>query len=169
MTDADFTTFSTALAIAAETLDAPISELRIRGYFERLKDLPLEPVVAVLNRAGRWLPKPDEIRDAIAGTTEDAADIAWGDVLTAIRHVGRYGDPRAVLTPQAHAAMLATFGSWGEACNLSNEGPERQGYAKQFRAVYGAQQRRTSSQALTVEMLPEGLRQQARALIGGER
>ena len=65
--------------------------------------------------------------------------------------------------------MLATFGTWGACCDMSAEGPERQGYAKQFRGVYGAAARRTSAQQLSVAMLPEGLREQARALIGGGR
>lgn len=162
-----------ALVQLAEALDAPMSEMRQVAYLAALSDLDAEAVCAALMvqlRTATFMPKPAEIRQAVAGgSTDDAADLAWGEVLKAIRSVGRYGDPRRCLSDEAHAAMLATFGTWGACCDMSAEGPERQGYAKQFRGVYGAAARRTSAQQLSVAMLPEGLREQARALIGGGR
>ena len=74
---------------------------------------------------------------------------------------------RRMLDAHAHAAMLATFGSWGAACDMSLDGAERQGCAKQFRAVYGAAVRRETSRALTLAALPAGLQLEARALLGG--
>lgn len=161
----------TALVQLAEALDAPMSEMRQVAYVAALSDLDARAVLAALAvqlRTATFMPKPAEIRQAVAGgSSDDAADLAWGTVLAAIRSVGRYSDPRRVLSAQAHAAMLATFGTWGAACDMSLDGAERQGCAKQFRAVYSAAHRRDTSQALTTAALPAGLREQARALIGG--
>lgn len=151
MTDDDFAVFATSLGIAAETLDAPISELRIRGYYEALRDLPLEQVLLALKQSMRdaqWLPKPAELRQRLQGSTEDAAALAWADVQAAIRRVGRYGDPRRMLDPAAHAAMKATFGDWGAACDMDIEGAAVASARKSFVAAYAAQERRTRQDAL---------------------
>ena len=159
-----------ALTQLAEVLDAPLSPTKISGYLVALDDLDARAVVASLQaclRTSTFFPRPAEIRAMVQGTTDDAADLAWGDVLKAIRSCGRYGDPRRMLDETAHAAMLATFGSWGAACDMSLDGAERQGCAKQFRAVYGATVRRQQTDALTPAELPEALRHEARALLGG--
>lgn len=171
MTAREQEAITTALVQLAEALDAPMSEMRIAAYLVALADLDARAVVAALTvqlRTATFMPRPAEIRQAVAGgSTDDAADLAWGHVLSAIRSVGRYGDPRRMLDEHAHAAMLATFGSWGAACDMSLDGAERQGCAKQFRSVYGAAVRRETSQALTLAALPAGLQFEARALLGG--
>ena len=153
MTDADFAPFATSLGIAAETLDAPISELRIRGYFDSLRDLPLEQVVLALKQAMRdatWskLPLPGEIRQRITGSTDDAAALGWAAVQQAIRRVGRYGNPRTVLDAPTHAAMLACWGDWGAACDMETDGAAVASARKSFVAAYAAQERRTQQDAL---------------------
>jgi len=151
MTDADFAPFATSLGIAAETLDAPISELRIRGYFDALRDLPLEQVVLALKQSMRdatWLPKPGEIRQRIEGSTDDAAALAWASVQQAIRRIGRYSSPRAALGESGYAAMLATWGDWQAACDMETEGAAVASARKSFVAAYAAQERRTQQETL---------------------
>lgn len=151
MTDADFPAFATSLGVAAETLDAPISELRIRGYFEALRDLPLEQVVLALKQSMRdaeWLPKPAEIRQRITGSTDDAAALAWAAVQQAIRKVGRYNSPRQTLGDAAYAAMQAAFGDWQAACDMETEGAAVASARKSFVAAYAAQTRRAQQEAL---------------------
>ena len=153
MTDADFAPFATSLGIAAETLDAPISELRIRGYFDALRDLPLEQVVLALKQSMRdatWskLPVPGEIRQRIEGSTDDAAALAWASVQQAIRRIGRYSSPRAALGESGYAAMLATWGDWQAACDMETEGAAVASARKSFVAAYAAQERRTQQETL---------------------
>lgn len=171
MTREEVARIGKGITLLAETLNEPMSELRLEGYILALSDLPFEPlrlaIARLLKEAGPRFPFPKDIREMVLGTTQDAADLAWGDVLKAIRSCGRYGDPRRMLDETAHAAMLATFGSWGAACDMSLDGAERQGCAKQFRAVYGATVRRQQTDALTLAELPEALRHEARALLGG--
>lgn len=151
MTDADFAPFATSLGIAAETLDAPISELRIRGYFDSLRDLPLAQVQLALKQSMRdatFMPKPAEIRRHIQGSTDDAAALGWAAVQQAIRKVGRYGNPRTVLDAPTHAAMLACWGDWGAACDMETDGAAVASARKSFVAAYAAQERRTQQDAL---------------------
>lgn len=175
MTKQDIPAVVEALKTLAAMVEQPLSERRLAAYIVALADMDAGDVLRGISGAMQThrfatLPLPADIRQAAhGGSTDDAADLAWGEVLKAIRSVGRYGDPRRCLSDEAHAAMLATFGTWGACCDMSAEGPERQGYAKQFRGVYGAAARRTSAQQLSVAMLPDGLREQARALIGGGR
>jgi len=161
-----------ALKTLAAMVEQPLNERKLAAYTVSLLDLPLADVLVGISNVMRThrfatLPLPTDIRAAALGPTEDAADLAWGQVLKAIRHCGRYSDPRALLDETAHAAMLATFGSWGAACDMSLDGAERQGLAKQFKSVYGATVRREQSRALTLAELPAGLRDEARALLGG--
>jgi len=154
MTDDDFAPFAQNLAVAAEVLDAPLSELRIRGYYEALKDLPLEAVLLALKHALRdatWLPKPADLRRTIEGESEDRAAEAWGQLLSAIRRVGTYGNPALCLPPPVMQAMRDTFGSWAEACAMSTEGPERLGYQKRFTQAYQATERREVQRQLALQ------------------
>lgn len=151
MTDAEFPSFATSLGIAAETLDAPISELRIRGYFDSLRDLPLAQVQLALKQSMRdatFMPKPAEIRRHIQGSTDDAAALGWATVQQAIRKVGRYGNPRAALGEAGYAAMLASFGDWQAACDMETEGAAVASARKSFVAAYAALERRTQQEAL---------------------
>lgn len=170
MTPREQQAVSAALMQLAEVLNEPMSEMRLSAYLVALDDLDARAVVAALAaqlRTAVFFPKPAEIRQAIQGTTQDAAALAWGTVLRAFRDVGRYGDVRGYLDAPTYAAMIATFGSWGAACDMSLDGAERQGCAKQFAAVYGAGVRRSQSTALTLADLPPALRDEARALLSG--
>ncbi len=174
MTDADFAPFVTSLGVAAEIFDVALSELRMRAYFEALRDLPLEQVLLALKQSMRdaeWLPKPAEIRQRITGSTDDAAALAWAAVQQAIRKVGRYSSPRQSLGEAAYAAMQAAFGDWQAACDMETEGAAVASARKSFVAAYAAQTRRTQQEALLGlgegERAPQGRLEPSVADVGG--
>ena len=82
MTAREQEAITTALVQLAEALDAPMSEMRIAAYLVALADLDARAVVAALTlqlRTATFFPRPAEIRQAVAGgSTDDAADLAWG-------------------------------------------------------------------------------------------
>ncbi len=166
MTDDDAIPFAHGLVMLAETLDGAMSEARIRCYFETLRDLELQPLLAAMLYAMKhetFVPRPTELRAMVKGSPESDADLDWGRVLMAIRKVGRYGNPRALLGDVAFRAMEATFGTWDAACDMSTDGAERTGCAKQFKAVYTTLATRDAMDRETFGQLPEHARREIAA------
>ena len=168
MTEDDAIPFAHALVMLAETLDGAMSEARIRGYFQSLRDLDLQPVLGAMVYAMKhmtFVPKPNELRDLVVGAPDGEADLAWARVMSAIRKVGRYGNPRPVLGEAAFAAMEACFGSWDAACDMSTDGAERTGCAKQFKSVFCTLAKRASMDREIFGYLPEEAKREIEAAL----
>lgn len=166
MTELDRKAFAEAMLVLSETFGEQLSALKTEGYFEALSDLTIHQVNAAVRHAmrnSRFFPRPVELRESVAGTTEDAAEAAWAAVLKEIRRVGYIGVP--TLEPRALQAVNELWGGWRRLCEtLPAEGPELVGWIKQFKATYASVDRAAERQ-LTMEALHPNVR----AFIQGER
>lgn len=168
MTDQDRAAFATLMLGLGETYGEPVSDARMEIYFAALADLDLADVRAAATahvRAVKFFPRPAEIREAVAGSTDDRAALAWSAVLQLVRRVGYPGVDGRGQAPAfpdraSERAALEIYGSWRALCErLPGEGPELLGIAKNFRAAYAAYVRRDQR---TLEALPPS-REEARA------
>lgn len=145
MTPHDRDAFGDLLLGLGETYGEPVSEARMEIYFRALADLPLDAIRAAANvhvRTSKFFPRPAELREALVGSAEDQAELAWAHVLGEVRRVGAYGVPT---WPDAATARAAAelFGGWAALCaQLPAGGPELIGVAKHFRALHAAYTRR---------------------------
>jgi hypothetical protein len=120
MTQAEFDVFAVELAKTADLFGEALHESRGLLYFEALADLPLPTVVAGLFRARqecRFFPKPGEVRELVAGSRGDQAEVAWARFLAAVRQHGSYasvdfGD--AAL----HETVRVLWGGWDQTWRL---------------------------------------------------
>lgn len=151
MIDSDRLAFAELFMGLAEIYSEPVSAARIELSFQLLRDLPLAAVQrAALAHAQRskFFPRPAELREAIEGTVEDRAEIAWNAVRAEIRRVGWLGTPRWPDEATKRTA-LDVFGSWRGCCEqMPESGPEMLGLAKCFRQTYAAYAHTTSAPAL---------------------
>lgn len=150
MTNEDAGAFFQRLAALSELLDRPgavFSETKAELYFEALRDLPLEAVIAGLNAAVRsctFMPKPAEIRALVVGDDEDQAEIAWLDYKQQAKQIGGYGSP--TLEPALADALVAVFGSWEAACWTDFTPEMWAAKRKEFGRVYRAMRQRGQSE-----------------------
>ena len=147
MTAADRGRFAVALATLAEVFGEALSSARLESYFQALADLDIDAVEAaaqICMRTRKFFPKPAELREALDGSPEDQAEVAWMRFLGAVREIGGYesvnfGDP------VTHAVVMDLWGDWPTACLLDEkETPFRhQDFVKLYRirAKQGADQR----------------------------
>lgn len=167
MTDADRSAFAAVLFALGDTFDAAISDTRMEIYFRALVDLPLEAVTnaAVLHmRHGKFFPRPVELREAVDGSLEDRAEVAWTQLLRLVRKVGSWGKPDWP-DPVLERAAKELYGGWAMLCErLPGEGPELLGAAKLFKSTYAAYARREAREALSLPTTDE-----ARARLHGLR
>jgi hypothetical protein len=158
MTDQDRAAFAELMLGISETFSHPVSDTVMELYFRALQDLPLEAlrVAATIHvRTAKFFPRPAELREAIEGSTEDAAEIAWVTLLRLVRSVGYYGTPTWTDDATRRAA-LELFGGWQALCSsLPAEGPELLGCAKNFKSVYRAYAKRAAFQERIA--LPSGV------------
>lgn len=144
MTDADRPAFARGLYALGETFNEPVGELRAEAYFDALADLPVDAVLAAMRQAirtNRFFPRPVEIRDAVTGSGDDQAELAWGAVVSLVRRRGFYNPPSEVDWPSeaVQRAALELYGGWQRLCEcLPGEGPGLYAAAKQFKATYRA-------------------------------
>lgn len=154
MTDDDRPAFARGLYALGETFNEPVSELRAEAYFDALRDLPIVDVLQAMRqaiKAGRFFPRPVEIREAIDGSTEDQAEIAWGAAVALVRQRGWYNPPAEADWPNwmTRRAALELFGGWQRLCEcLPGEGPGFHAAAKQFKATFRAYANRERRDAL---------------------
>jgi hypothetical protein len=119
LTDRDRPAFAQALAVLAETLGQPMSDLRMEGYFGALRDLDLDDVLHGIERALREetfnvLPTPGKLRTYAKGTSADEAEAAWLTLQETVRRVGFYGRPG--LPPALDETVQAVWGGWQGLC-----------------------------------------------------
>lgn len=165
MTETDRPAFAQALAVLAETLGQPLSDLRMEGYFAGLRDLEFVDVLRGLERALREemypvLPPPGRIRALAQGTSADEAEGAWLALVAAVRRIGYYGTPE--LTPELQATVDTVWGGWQAVCCELPAQSERTQFAfdkarDRFLAAYRVMQTRAA--------LPAGASSALRALL----
>lgn len=167
MRDEDRGAFAELLLGIGETYGEPVSDARMEIYFRALDDLSLNRVREAANhhvRSSRFFPKPAELREAVDGSFEDAAEIAWTNVRAIVRKYGYWAKPSSIQWPDAvteHAAMKL-YGDWKALCeHLPASGPEMLGTAKLFKGHYAAVSRQAQREAL-----PPG-REEAKAILDG--
>jgi hypothetical protein len=118
MTNADIPRLAKLLALLSETFNEPVSDLKLEGYFEALKEHPIEAVETAGMHAfkySKFFPRPAHFQDFIYGDREQLARIAEMALLGEIRRVGYTGRPK--LTDATWEAVIAIWGSWQELCN----------------------------------------------------
>lgn len=172
MTDQDRQAFAVLMLGLGETYGEPVSEARMEIYFAALADLDLDAVQAAVTihaKAVKFFPRPAEIREAVSGSTDDRAALAWNAVLQLVRRVGYPGTDgrgKAPVFPDraTERAALELYGGWSALCtHLPADGPELLGIAKNFKAAYAAYVRRDQR---TLDALPPS-RDEAIASLSG--
>lgn len=162
VTASDRPAFAEFMLGLGEAYGESVSEARLEIYFAALEDLSLERIRqagTLLVRTQKFFPRVAELRDALTGSVDDRAELAWVAVLNTVRAVGYWGEP-AWADPAAERAALDLYGGWKALCErLPAAGPELLGVAKQFKATYAAYARRE------LATLPPG-REEAKALLG---
>ena len=153
MTSADREAFALLMTGLSETYNEPVSVARMEVYFAALADLELADVrrsATVLVRTSKFFPRPAELREAIDGSSEDRAELAWMQLLQLVRRVGYMGTPDFGGDAALQRSALELYGGWGRLCELlPSSGPELLGFAKQFKAAYRAYDNRAQRQLLT--------------------
>lgn len=152
MTENDRVAFAEFMLALGETYGEPVTEARMEIYFGALADLPLVDIrraATIHVRTQKFFPRPAELRQAMTGSVEERADLAWVQLLQLVRRVGYLGTPDFGDDIALKRAALELFGGWTALCsNLPAQGPELLGYAKQFKATYQAYDNREMRQAL---------------------
>lgn len=144
MTLTDRQAFAALMIGLGETYGEPVSDVRLELYFSALQDLDLEELrqaVITCVRFHKFFPRPVELREAVEGSLEDRADVAWLAVMRLVRRFGYYQPAPEDAWPDAAArrAALEMYGGWRGLCaGLPGEGPELLGAAKLFKASYRA-------------------------------
>lgn len=119
--------------------DKALTEIQIRLWCDTLAGQDTDAVCRALQAhvadtdRGQFCPKPADILRVIRGTSTDAALVAWQDVLSQARRIGRAGVP--TLT-DAQRAGLDGIGGWARLCNSDES--EHGFIQREFVANYGA-------------------------------
>jgi hypothetical protein len=144
MTDQDKIRFKNAIgALCAALPSAPdVPKERLAVYFAVLKGQPIEAVEAAteawLQRDTAWFPSAGQLLALCKGQTENAATLAWLDVVKEVRRVGYMRTP--TLPETTMQAVRATWGSWRATCELlpDADSPMFVAIAKRFESAYNA-------------------------------
>lgn len=167
MTDADKPAFATMMVATGELFNRAMSETMLEMAFNALADLPLADVQRAVTahvRTRSFFPTPAEIRQAISGSPEDRAELAWAAVVRLVRSHGWANPPKADEWPDeaTRCAAMELYGGWVALCeNLPAAGPEMLGTAKLFKASFSAYARHDDRAAL-----PPPTREEARKALG---
>lgn len=152
MTVDDREGFATLMLGLGETYGEPVSDARMEIYFGALADQDLETLrrAATLHvRTQKFFPRPAELREAINGSLDDRAELAWMALLREVRRAGYTGAPEWHGDAALERAAMELYGGWQRLCgSLPADGPELLGYAKQFKATYRAYDTRAQMDAL---------------------
>lgn len=144
MTADDRAAFATLMLGIGETYGEPVSDARMEIYFAALVDLDLAAIRAAATehvRTSKFFPRPAELREAVDGSADDRAELAWAATLQLVRRYGYYTVPPAEAWPDpaTEAAAMTMYGGWQQLCaKMPGEGPELLGVAKMFKAAYVA-------------------------------
>lgn len=142
MTHDDLERFAEIMIVINEVFGdprLPVSDIKMRFYFKALRDLTIDELSeAAINLANtktiRTFPSPAEIRNVIHGRPEDAAQIAWGKFLFAVRAFG--GHETVIFDDPVIHAIIAREGGWVEITKKTND--EMKWFGKDFLKIYAA-------------------------------
>ena len=152
MKDNDYLVFTEYLTGLAEALKGKLSEMKIKIYFEALKDIPLEgfkQAVSNIARTSKFFPVPAEIREAIFGRPEDQAVIAVDKIQGALRGVGGY-ESVCFDDPIIHL-IIQNYGGWAKLSDITQD--EWKWLRKEFEKHYKVYAGRGTSYAVIPERL----------------
>lgn len=138
MTDADRPQFAQLLAMLALMFNAPMSELRIEGFFMALRDdVKIADLERLIKNAGqfKYFPVPAEILEFVRGSVADRAEIGWLAWRQAAKRIGG-GASLVVADPALAETIEAVFGSWPAACALELSDEMWSSKRKEFDRVY---------------------------------
>lgn len=147
MTEADRGAFGVMMLGLGEAYSEPVSDARLELYFAALADLPLDAIRRAATthvRAARFFPRVAEIREAVHGSLDDAAELAWLELLRLVRRFGYWTVPpdSAWGDQAARRAAMELYGGWRPLCErLPGEGPGLAVAAKAFKAAYASHAR----------------------------
>lgn len=148
MTQHERADFATLLMAVGEVYGEAISDTRMELYFAALADMALADVRAAMNahvQMKTFFPRPAELREAVNGSAEDQAELAWTTLVRLVRRHGWANPPKPDDWPDEATRQVAIelYGGWTALCeNLPAAGPEMLGTAKLFKASYAAHARR---------------------------
>lgn len=112
----DKPTFAALMSALADYYARNLSDAVIGMYWQGLERYDIEAVREALNRhmqnpdSGQFMPKIADISRMLAGTTQDAALVAWAKVDQAVRRVGGYAD--VVFDDALIHRVLHDMGGW---------------------------------------------------------
>lgn len=149
MTEADKPAFATLMIATAELYNRNLSPSSLNLQFLALSHLSLAQIRAALTehvRSKPFFPMAVELIDAIEGSGEDRAELAWTALVQMVRRCGSWWDsarqgPLPWPDEATKRAALEMYGGWQRLCeNLPAAGPEFLGAAKHFKALFCAQE-----------------------------
>jgi hypothetical protein len=145
VTTTDRPAFAELMLGIGEAYGEAVSSARMEIYFAALGDLSLDAIrqaATVHVRTQKFFPRVAELREAIEGSADERADLAWVQLLRLVRRVG-YMETPTWEDPTMARAACDLYGGWRALCErLPGEGPELLGVAKVFKATYTAYARR---------------------------
>jgi hypothetical protein len=142
------------LLAVGELYNRPLSSVSLDLHFRALADLALAEVERAITthlRQKAFFPTPAELREAVEGSVEDRAELAWTALLRLVRQRGWINPPEAEEWPDEalRRAAVELYGGWTALCErLPAEGPGFAAAAKQFKATYASYARRAAREAL---------------------
>lgn len=140
----DFIRFGEALAGLADYYGKPLSDGVINLYWQGLQAFEIDQVERAIWQHlqnpdnGQWMPRIADLVRALEGSSQDAAALAWGNVMQAVSRVGMH-QSIAFDDPIIHL-VIDDLGGWPGLCQT----PEREQpfMAKRFEAAYRAYRQR---------------------------
>lgn len=156
MIESDKADFKMIMVGIGELYNKEITKPLMRIYFSSLTNYSLGDVEQGINahtmdaKHGSFFPKPaDIVRHLQAGqlSTEEKAELAWGQITYELRKTGSYGN--LVLDDKQALAALRSFTSWKEFCAM--DVTKLTWAKKEFLSMY------STYQNTPVEMLPSSL------------
>lgn len=154
--------FAAAMALLSAAIDKPIGKTTIAAWYETIKDLPGQAVMAAIQTVIATdeypvLPSIGKIRKTAINLMQPqrlTAAEAWGETIKAIRIYGHNQEMEALASLPPEAAEAARLMGWQQMCHADNIEVIRGQYLK----IYDTQ----ASRAAEERMIPPA----ARELIG---
>ena len=154
-----------------------VSHLKMDLYYNALKDLSIEQLNDAVNilcqtKTIKTWPLPAEIRQAVEGNPQDAANRAFDELLGAVRSIGPYQS--VSFADRAIHVFIESYGGWEEICDKTTD--EWKFMRNEFVKGYAGYVRRAGTAVLSLAGIHEsqnrlnGYRHETGlALVGGER
>ena len=135
MKDNDRQEFLKVLTILGEVYNQETSKLKIKGYWEALKDLDIETISRNATKhlkSEKFFPRPVELR--LTASDEDVALRAYNSLLIAIQRFGSYQSVQ--FEDKIIHSVVTLMGGWQKI----NEGEQNNWFQKEFVAFYKSMQ-----------------------------